>query len=93
MVGEAAQHQGMELAEFLRDNIPGLRLVTHCGGGNFKAQFKRADKSDARLALLLGEDEVQQGVVGVKFLREEKPQTSMDRQNIVRFLLQELNLS
>ena len=52
----------------------------NCGGGGFKAQFKRADKSGARVALLLGDEELAKNVVGVKFLREERAQqeVSMD---------------
>ncbi|HHH49037.1 MAG TPA: histidine--tRNA ligase, partial [Gammaproteobacteria bacterium] len=71
------QAQGLVLAERLREAQPGLRLVTHCGGGSFKSQFKRADKSGARVALVLGEDEVAQGTVGVKYLREDREQETL----------------
>ncbi len=74
LAGEAAQAAGLALAERLRDELPGLRLLTHCGGGGFKAQFKRADRSGARLALVLGEEELASGEVGIKHLREERPQ-------------------
>ena len=63
------------IAAQLRAQVPGLRLV-HAGGGNFKKQLKRADKSGAEVALILGEDELEQGVVTVKYLREEKPQAT-----------------
>ena len=69
MVGDAAQRQGLALAERLRDQLSALRLCMHCGGGGFKAQFRRADHSGARFALILGEDEVRAGVVAVKSLR------------------------
>jgi histidyl-tRNA synthetase len=69
MMGETAERQGMLLAEQLRDALPSLRLITHCGGGSFKSQFKRADKSNARYALILGEDELARGEAGLKPLR------------------------
>ncbi len=68
-VGEAAQRRGLALAEQLRDQLPALRLHMHCGGGGFKAQFRRADQSGAHFALILGEDEARAGVVAVKPLR------------------------
>lgn len=74
LVGEAPQQRGMELAESLRNQLPGLRLLTHCGGGSFKSQFKKADRSGARYALVLGEEELGQGVIGVKPLRETSEQ-------------------
>ncbi len=77
LVGQAAQAEGLILAERLRDAQPGLRLVTHCGGGSFKSQFKRADKSGAQVALVLGEDEVAQGTVGLKYLRENREQETV----------------
>ncbi|WP_438970344.1 His/Gly/Thr/Pro-type tRNA ligase C-terminal domain-containing protein, partial [Methylophaga sp.] len=54
------------LAESLRDQIPALKLITHCGGGSFKSQFKRADRSGARWTLILGEEEVNNESIGVK---------------------------
>ena len=76
MVGEPAQQQGLLLAERLRDACPALRLSVNCGGGNFKAQLKRADQSGASLALLLGDDELQRAEVGIKMLRVEQAQRS-----------------
>jgi len=69
--GEAAQRAGMLLAERLRDQLPGIRVVVHCGGGGFKSQFKKADKSNARYALILGDDELARGEAGLKPLRGE----------------------
>ncbi|HEC20362.1 MAG TPA: histidine--tRNA ligase [Gammaproteobacteria bacterium] len=74
LVGEAAQQRGLLLAEQLRDALPALRIMSHCGGGSFKSQFKKADKSGARLALILGEDEVAQDTVSAKFLRGDAGQ-------------------
>ena len=65
-VGEQAGEKALLLAEQLRDQLPNLSLITHCGGGSFKSQFKRADKSGARWTLILGDDEIAQQVVGVK---------------------------
>ena len=70
MVGDAAQRRGLALAERLRDQLPALRLRMHCGGGGFKTQFRRADHSGARFALILGEDEVRTGTVALKLLRD-----------------------
>ncbi|MGB2680287.1 MAG: histidine--tRNA ligase [Candidatus Competibacter sp.] len=67
--GEEAQRAGFALAERLRDQLPALRLQLHCGGGGFKAQFRRADHSGAQLALILGENEVAAGTVAIKPLR------------------------
>jgi histidyl-tRNA synthetase len=74
LVGEQAEIPGFQLAERLRDAWPDLGVQINLGGGSFKTQFKRADKSGADLALVLGEDEVARGVVAVKALRRESAQ-------------------
>ncbi len=74
LVGDEPQRQGLVLAERLRDQIPGLRLLTNCGGGSFKSQFKKADRSGARYALVIGDDELARGVAGVKPLRDTSEQ-------------------
>jgi histidyl-tRNA synthetase len=74
LVGERSETEGLKLAERLRDARPDLRLQMNLGGGSFKAQFKRADKSGAQLALVLAEDELARGVVAIKWLREERAQ-------------------
>jgi len=76
-VGERARRRGFAIAEALRSAIPTLRLVLDCAGGGFKAQLKRADRSGARLALIIGEDEVGSGSVSLKPLRTEQPQTTV----------------
>lgn len=63
-----------KLAETLRSELPFVRIATHMGGGSFKNQIKKADKSGAQLALILGEDEVAKGQVGIKPLRTDAPQ-------------------
>ncbi|WP_325893677.1 histidine--tRNA ligase [Grimontia sp. NTOU-MAR1] len=67
--GEGTLVAGMQLAEKLRELVPGLRVMTHFGGGNFKKQFKRADKVGASVALVLGEDEVANNQVTFKDLK------------------------
>jgi histidyl-tRNA synthetase len=74
MAGEQAEQQGFALAEKLRDEIVGLRLLSHCGGGSFKSQMKKADKSGAQVALILGEDEIINQLITVKDLRGDKGQ-------------------
>lgn len=72
MMGERAQNAGFALTEQLRDVISELRILSVCGGGSFKSQMKRADKSQAEIALILGDDELDNDVVTVKYLRAEK---------------------
>jgi histidyl-tRNA synthetase len=84
--GAAAEREAWQLAERLRDAMPDLRLCLHCGGGAFKSQFRRADRSGAMVALVLGDDEVAQGTVSVKFLREERPQATVTRGELEAFL-------
>ena len=74
-VGEKASAAALTLAEQLRDALPDARVHANLGGGNFKAQFRRADRSGARVALVLGDDELARGVAQVKPLRQEAGQT------------------
>ncbi|WP_239954203.1 histidine--tRNA ligase [Pantoea sp. Z09] len=73
--GQGVQSAAMQLAEKLRDEAPELKLMTNFGGGNFKKQFARADKWGARIALVVGEDEVKAGQVVIKDLRSGDQQT------------------
>ena len=73
-MGEKAEINALLLAEDLRNNLPGLRILTHCGSGNFKKQLKKADNSKARLCLIIGDDELAENKVTIKFLREQKEQ-------------------
>ncbi len=88
LVGEESQRQGMLLAERLRDQVPGLRLLTNCGGGSFKSQFKKADRSGAGYALIIGEDELQRGVAGVKPMRDASEQQEIPLDALGDFLQQ-----
>jgi histidyl-tRNA synthetase len=65
------------LAERLRTEQAGLAVEVNCGGGSYKSQFKRADKSGARVALILGESEIESRTVGVKPLRTDTEQTTV----------------
>lgn len=75
--GEAAELAALTLVERLRDELPRLRLLLNTGGGSFKSQFKKADKSGARYALILGDDELAARVVGCKPLRDDSEQQSV----------------
>jgi histidyl-tRNA synthetase len=84
-VGDVEQ-QALVLAENLRSHFPNIRLECHCGGGSFKSQIKRADKSGARIALILGEDESAAGTVGLKYLREDRPQETVAQSDLSQLL-------
>jgi histidyl-tRNA synthetase len=73
--GERAMTDALKLAERLRTELPHRRFEMNLGGGKFKAQFSRADRSNAPLALILGDDELARGVVAMKPLRQESGQT------------------
>ncbi len=75
--GEPAELAALTLAERLRDALPGLRLAVNAGAGSFKSQLKKADKSGASHALVLGEDELARQVVGLKPLRDDSPQQTV----------------
>ncbi len=86
MMGDSAKRRGMLLAEELRNALPNLRMISHCGGGGFKSQFKKADKSQARYAAILGDDEVAKGEIGLKPLREEGEQTQVKIDDLAEVL-------
>ncbi|MCP9267286.1 histidine--tRNA ligase [Xenorhabdus sp. XENO-1] len=73
--GEGSQQVALILAEQIRDELPELRLMTNHGGGNFKKQLGRADKHGAKVALILGEDEIRAGNITVKDLRNGEQET------------------
>ena len=75
--GEAAELAGLALAERMRDQLPALRLQVNAGAGSFKSQFKKADKSGAMYALILGDDELAARQVGVKPLRGQGEQQNI----------------
>ena len=81
--GEGTTLAAFQLAEKLRSELPHLSTMLHCSGGNFKKQFKRADKSGATLALVLGESEVQNNQVVVKHLLGAAEQQTIDMANLI----------
>jgi histidyl-tRNA synthetase len=92
LAGKDAELHGLQLAEQLRDALPGLRLMLHCGGGSFKSQMKKADKSGARYALILGEDEMANEQVTVKDLRGDAPQQQIGIRELADYLAGRLAL-
>jgi len=77
MLGSDVEITANNLAEQWRDQVPDIRLQCHCGGGNMKKQMKRADKSGAQIAIILGEDEIAQQTVTIKYLRGQHEQQSL----------------
>ena len=75
LVVQGGVSQALKIAEGLRDALPAYRFEINLGGGNFKAQFRRADRSGAELAVIIGEDELARGVVALKPLRHESGQS------------------
>jgi histidyl-tRNA synthetase len=78
--------KGLEICSELRDAFPRLRLMQHTGGGALKNQFKKADKSGARIAIIIGEQELQAKTAAVKFLREDRPQQTVAWNTLTDFL-------
>ena len=74
------------LADRIREAFPALRVQVHCGGGSMKSQFKKADRSGAKVALILGGDEIESGQVTIKFLRDQSEQFSVDQDNCLEHL-------
>ncbi len=85
-VGQAAERQGLIFAEKIRDQLPQLKLEVNCTAGSFKSQFKKADKSGAKFAIIIGEDEADNNHVAVKFLRETQTQQSLSYEATIEFL-------
>ncbi len=85
-MGTNTQIQAVKIAENLRESLPSLRVMSHCGGGNFKKQMKRADKSGARFALIIGETELEDNRVTVKDLRGITEQQLVAKNELAAFL-------
>lgn len=86
LVGEAAEDRGVVLAERLREQLPELRLQVNCGGGSLKAQLKRADRSQAGFALILGENEMMAERITVKPLRDDSAQMELSEEALIGLL-------
>jgi histidyl-tRNA synthetase len=85
LIGEECEQKGKELAEKWRDESPKLRLQLNCGGGNLKSQLKRADKSGAKVAFILGENELSSQTITIKFLRDAREQINVSMDQITNF--------
>lgn len=84
--GKQAAVVANQLAEQVRDKLPRLRVMNHRGGGNFKKQFKRADKSGAQVALIVGEDEMNNEQVTIKYLRTGTDQVTISQEQLIDYL-------
>ena len=85
-MGDQVVASAMAVADKLRNELPGRIVVTHCGGGSFKSQMKKADRSGARYAVILGENELANGTVGLKPLRDDQPQQDVPQADLARVL-------
>lgn len=85
-VGDEAEKAGLLLAERIRDEIADLKLQVNCGGGSFKSQFKKADKSGAAFAIIMGDDEAGRGEAALKSLRIEQEQITLSHDALLQRL-------
>ena len=86
LVGEGTDVAGFKAAELIRDQLPHLKMMHHCGAGNFKKQMKRADKSGASVALIIGEDELKNSSVTIKDLQGNSEQQTVAIDSLVKVL-------
>ncbi len=91
-LGEVAESRAMQLAEECRDALPDLRLLLNCGGGGMKSQMKKADRSRARFALILAEDELARDEIAIKDLSGEMEQQVISQSELTAFLGKELKI-
>ena len=82
---ESVELYARQVSEKLRDALPQIKLMNHCGGGNFKKQMKRADQSGAIIAFIIGQDEMDKQQVAVKYLREKQPQEIVSINELTHF--------
>lgn len=85
-LSEAAQASGTQWIEKIRDHLPQLSLISHCGGGGLKSQFKKADKSGAAIALIFDDQVMHKQTVSIKFLRSQRPQEEVMCSELQDFL-------
>jgi histidyl-tRNA synthetase len=86
LLGDLALSHGLVLAEKIRNFLPGLKIITNTTGQAFKNQFKKADKSKAKLAIIIGEDEVAKCIYTIKWLRENKAQVQVNFEELIDLL-------
>ena len=84
--GEIATKQKLKLAGNIRDKCKNIKMLTHFGGGNFKKQFKKADNSQADIVLIIGDDEIANNTVSIKYLREDKPQQTVSLDELANYI-------
>ncbi len=85
-VNDQAVVRGLVISELIRSAYPEIEVLVNTAGGSFKSQFKKADKSGARLALILGEDELANEQISIKDLRDEAEQITVDQNRINQIL-------
>jgi histidyl-tRNA synthetase len=83
---ESVELYARQISESLRDTLPKVKVMNHCGGGNFKKQMKRADQSGANVALIIGQDEMTSQQVTVKYLREKQLQEKISVNELTHFI-------
>ena len=86
LLGESSEIKGLQLAESIREQVPELKMIAHCGGGSIKSQMKKADKSGAEIAIILAEGELENQQVTIKYLREKKEQVTVSFENLNEFI-------
>ena len=91
-MGDGAQLRAMQIAEQLRDEMSAIRISLHCGEGSFKSQMKRADKSGAAFALILGEDEINSDTIAVKDMKLGE-QEHIEQSQLTAFLAAKLGIN
>ncbi len=92
-VGDAVQVALCRLSERLRRDIPKLGMIVNCGGGSFKSQLKKADKSGAMIALILGERELNDQNIVIKFLRTDARQEVVSYEQLAGRMTEILNIN
>lgn len=90
MIGSAAVERGITLTENLHSILPEIRIACDYSGSSLKSQLRRADKSGAKVALIIAEDEIKQDAVALKYLREDRPQCTLRVEDLHQHLLQAL---
>ncbi len=78
--------KSIELSNYIRNSCPSLKLQSHCGGGSLKNKMKKADKSGAGLALVIGEKELVKDNITVKFLRQDQPQIIVNKEEFIKLV-------
>ncbi len=89
-LGEKATLEGLKLVESLRDALPNVKIASNLGGGSMRSQMRRADRSQAKFALIMGDNELEEGVVTLKDLREDGEQHNIEFSEIAQWLTENM---